>query len=444
MLRRKSSALFALLVVLLTAMPVMALELRGFPSTPDFYTVTWRGQAAPGLSASGQGRIYFDSTANAFRVSEHGAAYVALIGAGGNAPADATYITQTVHAGLSAEQALSALATGYLKVTTGTGALASQAVPLPVVDGGTGLTATTINQLVYSSAANTIAGLATANNGVLITSGTGVPSISSTIPSATQDNITRLGTIAVPLLVSSVGPHGIGGAANTQAQLTLTGSFTGAATANGLLINGTYTPIAGADASVVQLAATLVEAGSGTHTDFIGLLLNAPTITPGAAALTNASTLKIIAAPTGATNNYALWSAAGLNRFDGNILHGASAAVGTSGAVVYAQAIGTAPTTSPADIVQQWVEDCAGAGTACRKIRDEGGNVFTIGNGTIISPGTVRTTCSTVAALPAGTSGDRKCVSDQLTTCPVLDGTFTGGGAVTCSAFYNGTAWVHS
>jgi hypothetical protein len=55
--------------------------------------------------------------------------------------------------------------------------------------------ATTINQILYSSAANTITGLATANNGVLITSAGGVPSISSTIPNATQDNITRLGTI---------------------------------------------------------------------------------------------------------------------------------------------------------------------------------------------------------------------------------------------------------
>lgn len=36
---------------------------------------------------------------------------------------------------------------------------------------------TTINQILYSSSANTIAGLATANNGVLITSATGVPSL---------------------------------------------------------------------------------------------------------------------------------------------------------------------------------------------------------------------------------------------------------------------------
>lgn len=36
---------------------------------------------------------------------------------------------------------------------------------------------TTINQILYSSAANTITGLATANNGTLVTSSTGVPSI---------------------------------------------------------------------------------------------------------------------------------------------------------------------------------------------------------------------------------------------------------------------------
>ncbi len=55
---------------------------------------------------------------------------------------------------------------------------------------------TTINRLLWSSAANVISDLATANDGVLITSSGGVPSISSTIPNATQDNITRLGTIA--------------------------------------------------------------------------------------------------------------------------------------------------------------------------------------------------------------------------------------------------------
>lgn len=68
-------------------------------------------------------------------------------------------------------------------------------VPVGVTKGGTGLTSTTQNQILYSSAANTIAGLATANNGTLITSAGGVPSISSTLPSTVQGNITSLGTL---------------------------------------------------------------------------------------------------------------------------------------------------------------------------------------------------------------------------------------------------------
>lgn len=49
---------------------------------------------------------------------------------GGGAPTTATYITQTADAGLSAEQALSSLATGPLKVTTGTGVVSSAAIDL--------------------------------------------------------------------------------------------------------------------------------------------------------------------------------------------------------------------------------------------------------------------------------------------------------------------------
>lgn len=51
------------------------------------------------------------------------------------------------------------------------------------------------NTLLYTTAADTLSSIATANNGVLITSAGGVPSISSTLPNAVQDNITRLGTV---------------------------------------------------------------------------------------------------------------------------------------------------------------------------------------------------------------------------------------------------------
>ncbi|KKK94727.1 hypothetical protein LCGC14_2679950, partial [marine sediment metagenome] len=61
---------------------------------------------------------------------------------------------------------------------------------------------TTINQLLFSSAANTIIGLATSNSQVLQTSAGGVPSFSATLPNAVQDNITRLGIIAVDIFTA--------------------------------------------------------------------------------------------------------------------------------------------------------------------------------------------------------------------------------------------------
>lgn len=53
------------------------------------------------------------------------------------APSDATYITQTPSAGLSAEQALSALSTGLMKSTTGTGVVSTVAAPTGAVVGTT-------------------------------------------------------------------------------------------------------------------------------------------------------------------------------------------------------------------------------------------------------------------------------------------------------------------
>lgn len=74
-----------------------------------------------------------------------------------------------------------------------------------IIDSGSKVSkmSTTANRILYSSSTNTIGEIASANNGVLITSGAGVPSISSTIPTATQTNITRLGTIAQQLLVAA-------------------------------------------------------------------------------------------------------------------------------------------------------------------------------------------------------------------------------------------------
>lgn len=62
---------------------------------------------------------------------------------------------------------------------------------------------TTANRILYSSSTNTIGEITTANNGVLITSNLGVPSISSTLPTAVQNNITQTGTITTATTFSN-------------------------------------------------------------------------------------------------------------------------------------------------------------------------------------------------------------------------------------------------
>ncbi len=73
---------------------------------------------------------------------------------------------------------------------------------VPVKDGGTGLSTIAINRLLYASNTDVIAGLATGNNGVLVTNGTGVPSIATDLPTAVTIGtayITRVGGTDVTL-----------------------------------------------------------------------------------------------------------------------------------------------------------------------------------------------------------------------------------------------------
>lgn len=110
------------------------------------------------------------------------------------------------------------------------------------------------------------------------------------------------------LTIPGVGPHAFGGATLAAVQWYLRGSYspTGSTSGDGLLVGSSLTIAAGNDASLLRVSGTLIEAGSGTHVNFSGARFDAPTITGGAASLTNASTVRITGAPTGATNNYAL------------------------------------------------------------------------------------------------------------------------------------------
>jgi hypothetical protein len=89
--------------------------------------------------------------------------------ASSGAPGTATYIVQTANGSLPNAQALSTLATGYVKVTTATGVLSSQAIPIPSGDGGTGVanSATiTVGGNFTTVGANTLTITTTANTAV--------------------------------------------------------------------------------------------------------------------------------------------------------------------------------------------------------------------------------------------------------------------------------------
>lgn len=136
------------------------------------------------------------------------------------------------------------------------------------------------------------------------------------------------------LQVRGTGPHSIGGSTVSTIQVGVIGSFTGN---NVLAINSTLSPAAGTSADAFSVAGvTIVEAGSGLHdrlsfvriggavtagagtvTDLIGLNVASFTAQSGT---TNASGIKIDGAPSGATNNYALWVDAGTTRLDGAVL----------------------------------------------------------------------------------------------------------------------------
>ena len=74
--------------------------------------------------------------------------------AGGGAPTDATYITQTANGSLSAEQALASLSSGIMKVATTTGVITSVAAPSGAVVGDTD-TQTLTNKTLTSPTVNT-------------------------------------------------------------------------------------------------------------------------------------------------------------------------------------------------------------------------------------------------------------------------------------------------
>jgi hypothetical protein len=100
-------------------------------------------------------------------------------------------------------------------------------------------TTTTINQILYSSSANTVSGISTANNGTLVTSNTGVPSILAgpgTSGNILQSNSGAAPSWSVPTYPSVSGTSGQLLASNGTNVIYSTASFPVTASASGSVI----------------------------------------------------------------------------------------------------------------------------------------------------------------------------------------------------------------
>lgn len=85
------------------------------------------------------------------------------------------------------------------------------------------------------------------------------------------------------------------------------------------------TPAAAANGACVDITGNIIEAGSGVHARLVGLSITAPTITAGAATVTDAATVYISDAPAAVgANNWALWVDSGTTKLDGKLFVGAT------------------------------------------------------------------------------------------------------------------------
>jgi hypothetical protein len=148
---------------------------------------------------------------------------------------------------------------------------------------------TTINQLLYSSSANTIAGLATANNGILVTSAGGVPSIGNTVGAGlTMPSVTFNSTSGI--IGTTTNDNAAAGSVGEFLDSTLS-AFTNYGT-SGTVVNQQTLALTAGDWDVYGL---LIYSANGATGTFIngGLSLTSASITPVSSTaqynLTNAS-----------------------------------------------------------------------------------------------------------------------------------------------------------
>lgn len=293
---------------------------------------------------------------------------------------------------------------------------------------------TTINQILYSSAANVIAGLATANTGALVTSSTGVPSIAS---GSTANRVLRTDgtTVSFAQVAISTDVSGLG-----------TGVATFLATPSSANLVSAITDETGSGALVFATSPTLVTPTLGTAT-FTGLQQGT-----GSAAGNNLIAINIAAATArfisiqnsvgealygvdGAGSAYA-W----LNSGTGGCFFGTAQSAnvnfyvngGSNGASLGASMIIETGTSLALTAVHVKSTQQATASNAVASLYTDGGAAIAkkLFVGDVISTAGVAITTASGTAIPAGgTAG-----TGYLFSSTANYGVFFGSGAPTLSA----------
>lgn len=107
---------------------------------------------------------------------------------------------------------------------------------------------------------------------------------------------------------------GVNAAISTGALVNVGGSFTGVGAAFGISVNPTLTVGENELGAAYNSSATIVEAAAGAHALLAGVRILAPTITVGAATVTNTASLYVAGSPTATVTgvNYAAWFDSGI------------------------------------------------------------------------------------------------------------------------------------
>lgn len=229
---------------------------------------------------------------------------------------------------------------------TGTAGLTNQTGLNLSLSGANGTGAQTTYGAIFSNThtgtsvnvgAEFIASGGSTNTAIRVASGNGRVAIGQLNANASLDVV---GTAILDAIqTSSVGGNSsffASSATGASGTTTATLLFAGATTVDFRnAMNGTTSTTMGVGRSyATQIigASAITEAGSGTQALISSLVLKAPTITAGAAAVTNTATEYIEGAPSAAgATNYSMWVDDGLVRMDAGILLGAgTASAGTA------------------------------------------------------------------------------------------------------------------